>query len=171
MKAGKRTEAQLIKELRRRIAELEALEDEHQRADEALRESQARYRVLLDHAKAAGKIPRGFVIPEAYRNNTPERIAQALGPARERGVLPPYPFGTDFTHVEQRLIPALDHIKRASGSKMRLASLMLGGLAGAPATDEHECLERMRLVQPGTLNERVSALLVKGALRSCSQLD
>lgn len=50
MKAGKRTEAQLIKELRRRIAELEALEEERQPIEEALRESQARYQVLLDHA-------------------------------------------------------------------------------------------------------------------------
>jgi len=49
MKAGKRAESQLIKELRRRIAELEALEEERQRIEEALRESQARYQILLEH--------------------------------------------------------------------------------------------------------------------------
>ncbi|MDA7949177.1 MAG: acetyl-CoA hydrolase [Hyphomicrobiaceae bacterium] len=121
---------------------------------------------LLDRAKAAGKIPRGFKIPDAYRNNTPERIAEALGSAASAELLPPYPFGTDFTDVEQTLILALDHIKRASGSKTRLASLVLGGLTGVPAPGEHECLDRMKLARPGGLSERVSALLVKGALRS-----
>ena len=52
---------------------------------------------LLRQAKEAGKIEQGFELPAACRDNTPDRIARALKPAREQGLLPPFPFGTDFT--------------------------------------------------------------------------
>ena len=42
-------------------------------------------------------------IARIFRN----AIAAALKPAREAGLLPSFPFGSDFTEVEQRLIPAL----------------------------------------------------------------
>ena len=81
---------------------------------------------LLRRAKDAGKIESEFELPAACRDNTPERIARALAPAREQGLLPQFPFGTDFTATEQRLIPALRLCGAAS--PMRLA-----GLAGARA--------------------------------------
>ena len=62
---------------------------------------------LARQAKEAGKLPKDFEIPMAYRDNLPERIAGALKPARDAGLLPSFPFGSDFTDVEQRLIPAL----------------------------------------------------------------
>src|SRR5207248_11380495 len=52
---------------------------------------------LLRRAKDAGKIERDFELPAACRHNTPERIARALEHAREAGLLPPFPFGSDFT--------------------------------------------------------------------------
>ncbi len=120
---------------------------------------------LLREAKQAGKIARGYEIARAHRNNSPERIARALAPARETGLLPPFPFGTDFTPVEQKLMPALEHLKNASGSKRRLAALALGGLAGKPSADELRCLERMGLARPGGIRERFYRLLMKSALR------
>ena len=62
---------------------------------------------LLRQAKDAGKIERSFTLPKSARDNTPDAIARALKPAAEAGLLPTFPFGTDFTAVEQRLIPAL----------------------------------------------------------------
>jgi acyl-CoA hydrolase len=62
---------------------------------------------LLRRARDAGKIERGFELPAACRDNTPERITRALAPARDEGLLPPFPFGSDFTATEARLIPAL----------------------------------------------------------------
>src|SRR5438270_3133589 len=47
-------------------------------------------------AKDAGKLPRAFEIPAVHRENLPERIATALRPAREAGLLPSFPFGSDF---------------------------------------------------------------------------
>src|SRR6202158_3503382 len=67
---------------------------------------------LARQAKDAGKLPKNFEIPAAHRDNHPDRIAAALKPAREAGLLPPFPFGSDFTGVEQRLISALQFPQR-----------------------------------------------------------
>ena len=121
---------------------------------------------LLLKAKNAGKISRDYEIPLFHRNNTPERIAQMLGNAKKAGLLPAFPFGTDFTQAEQKLIPALEHIKHASASKRQLAALALRGLTGKCVAEEMPCLERMGLGQPRGITERLYGLLMKGALRT-----
>jgi acyl-CoA hydrolase len=63
---------------------------------------------LLRRAKDAGKISSNYEIPAQQRSNNPDRIRAALAPARERGLLPPFPLGTDYTPVEQRLLKALE---------------------------------------------------------------
>ncbi|HXQ08621.1 MAG TPA: acetyl-CoA hydrolase/transferase C-terminal domain-containing protein, partial [Bradyrhizobium sp.] len=68
---------------------------------------------LARQAKDAGKLPKEFEIPAAHRDNHPDRIAAALKPAREAGLLPQFPFGSDFTDTEQRLIPALQLLQDA----------------------------------------------------------
>jgi hypothetical protein len=118
---------------------------------------------LLRQAKDAGKIEKAFELPSAWRDNTPERIARALGPAREQGLLPLFPFGTDFTETEQRLIPALQLLEAASPA--RLAGLLARGLAsGAPLPQVRECLARMGLERRSGLTEHVYAALLRGAL-------
>jgi acyl-CoA hydrolase len=117
---------------------------------------------LLRHAKDAGKIERSFALPDSARSNTPEAIEQALKAAADVGLLPAFPFGTDFTEVEQRLIPALEKLKSASPGA--LAGLLLHGL-GAPAEKDEDCLDRLGLAHPKTLSGRIYAALVRGALR------
>src|SRR5262249_50056685 len=118
---------------------------------------------LLRHAKDAGKIERSFELPRDCRDNTPERIARALAPAREQGLLPPFPFGTDFTEVEQQLIPALRLL--GSSSPLQLARFALRGLlAGPPSPRVAECLARMGLAKRSTPTDHVYAALLRGAL-------
>jgi acyl-CoA hydrolase len=117
---------------------------------------------LLRQAKDAGKIEPSFALPDNARNNTPEAIEQALKPAADAGLLPAFPFGTDFTEVEQRLIPALEKLKSASPGA--LAGLLLHGL-GAPARKDGDCLDRLGLAHPKTLSDRLYAVLVRGALQ------
>jgi acyl-CoA hydrolase len=118
---------------------------------------------LLRHAKDAGKLERGFELPRECRDNTPERIARALAPLREQGLLPMFPFGSDFTPAEQRLMPALRRLGRAS--PWRLAALAQRGFfAGTPPAEAKECLERMGLARPSGLTERLYSALVRGAL-------
>ena len=118
---------------------------------------------LLAAAKAAGKIERGYELPAAWRNNTPQRLRQALAPLKRDGLLPEYPFGTDFTPVEQRLIPALEHLSTASRST--LARALWQGLRPA-APDETECLARLGLTRPRTVAHFAYRALVLGALQS-----
>ncbi len=119
---------------------------------------------LARTAKDAGKLPKNFEIPAAYRENHPGRIARALKPAREAGLLPAFPFGTDFTEVEQRLIPALQILQEAQGTPLRLAGLLWQGLTRAPDAADRECLARLGLDNPANLAERAYRALVAAAL-------
>jgi acyl-CoA hydrolase len=120
---------------------------------------------LLRRAKDAGKIEKSFELPAACRDNTPERIARALGDAREQGLLPPFPFGSDFTATEERLIPALELLRAAP--PLQLAGLLARGLfASAPAKDVYDCLARMGLAHPSGVLERIEAALLHAALES-----
>lgn len=115
---------------------------------------------LLEDAKKAGKIASDYRIPEAHRDNTPARLEAALGEARQRGLLPLFPFGSDFTAVEQQLMPALGLLRGAGrGGLLKLA------LRGGPETAEaRQSLERMGLLQPRTLKDRLYRRLLLGAL-------
>ena len=118
---------------------------------------------LMNEAKVAGKLPKAYEIPLACRANTPERIARALAPLREKELLPEFPFGTDFTETEQRLIPALQRLQEASASPAALALLAWQGLQ-AHGTDDAACLARMALDAPATMDERLYRWLLRGAL-------
>jgi acetyl-CoA hydrolase/transferase-like protein len=119
---------------------------------------------LTRSAKDAGKLPASFEIPKAYRQNTPERIADALRPARQAGLLPFFPFGSDFTEVEQRLIPALQFLQEVQRSPRRLPALLWQGWTQPPEPADAECLARLGLDRPANWPERVYRALVNAAL-------
>jgi Acetyl-CoA hydrolase/transferase C-terminal domain len=119
---------------------------------------------LMRQAKDAGKLAKNFEIPRAWCDNRPERIADALKPAREAGLLPTFPFGSDFTEVEQRLIPALQVLQDAQRTPRRLAGLLWQGLTRTPDAFDAECLARLGLDKPTTWPERVYRALVSAAL-------
>lgn len=118
---------------------------------------------VLDKAKAAGKMPKDYRIPDAARANLPERISDALAPARARGLLSSFPFGTDFTATEQRLMPALQRLKTVAASPLAAARLALSGL-GAAGAEDAESLARLGLDAPTGLQDRFYRALVLGAL-------
>jgi hypothetical protein len=119
---------------------------------------------LAKIAKDAGKLPKGFEIPPAHRENFPDRIAAALRPAREAGLLPSFPFGSDFTEVEQRLIPALQLLQEAQRTPLKLPGLLWQGMSQPPDAANRECLARLGLDRPTTLAERAYRALVNAAL-------
>ena len=114
-------------------------------------------------AKAAGKISSDYEIPAAYRRNMPDRIASALKPLSDQGELPVFPFGSDFTEVELRLLPALQVLK--SATPMQLAALAMSGItAGSFSSDVEACLARLDLSMPQNLTERIFRYVIIGAL-------
>jgi hypothetical protein len=115
-------------------------------------------------AKDAGKLPKAHEIPRAHRENFPERITEALKPAREAGLLPSFPFGSDFTEVEQRLIPALQLLRDAQRTPLRLPGLLWQGMRQPPDAARREALARLGLDKPTTFAERGYRALVNAAL-------
>lgn len=118
---------------------------------------------LVEKAKEAGKLPQTYRLPDTARQNTPKALEGWLAPHREN--LPQFPFGTDFTSIEQYLLPALSTLRRASTHSLSLAALILRGLHGTPARREADALERLNLHQPEGFKARLTALALRGALR------
>jgi hypothetical protein len=122
---------------------------------------------LLARAKQAGKIEREFDLPAASRANLPQRIEHALAPARGEGLLPRFPFGTDFTATEQRLLSAFARLR--ASSPLRRAGLLAQGLLSSATTSEvQECLARMGFERRSGLKDYLYAALLQGALESKS---
>ncbi|MDI1264363.1 MAG: acetyl-CoA hydrolase/transferase C-terminal domain-containing protein, partial [bacterium] len=119
---------------------------------------------LAKTAKDAGKLPKNFEIPRGFRENYPERIADALKPAREAGLLPMFPFGSDFTEVEQRLIPALQLLREIQRTPLKLPGLLWQGMTQPPDAAALEALARLGLDRPANLTERAYRALVNAAL-------
>jgi hypothetical protein len=121
---------------------------------------------LLSWAKSAGKIEATYEIPHAQRQNSPDRIQGALEPFRIRGFLAPFPFGTDYTEVEQRLLPALRLLQSASGSPWQILQLAARSfLAGQTSHDDAACLARLALTNPTTISQHFYRALIRGSLR------
>jgi acyl-CoA hydrolase len=120
---------------------------------------------LLARAKAAGKIAKTYEIPAVFRENTPARIAAALKPARNAGLLPDYPLGSDFDLTEQRLYRALQKIQSASASPFDLVALATKGALGRNTANE-PMLARMQLDRPKSLADHLYRALLSGALKS-----
>jgi len=121
---------------------------------------------LMDTAKAAGKLAKDYVLPARHRTNTPEALETKLAATKAAGDLPPFPFGSDFTDTEQRLMPALVAMRGAAASATKVMGLAAAGLGrGGGVPEEEACVERMGLSAPASLREKLYAAMLRGALR------
>jgi len=118
---------------------------------------------LLETAKRAGKIARSYRIPERYCSNTPARLHAALSNACKEGTLPRFPWGSDFSDVEQQLLPALAAARDATDSTASLAGLIWRGLRCRSA-NYTACLERLALDAPVRPRDWLYRWVVLGAL-------
>ncbi|MEN3975846.1 acetyl-CoA hydrolase/transferase C-terminal domain-containing protein [Emcibacter sp. SYSU 3D8] len=119
---------------------------------------------LVKRAKAAGKLPKSFRLGSSLELNNAAHVTGVLEPLRRQGLLPEYPFGTDFTPEEQRLLPALDRLRRAG--RRELASHAIRGFLAGDGEDLRPLLDRMGLGRRSGMRERVYAALLGGALAS-----
>lgn len=122
---------------------------------------------LVEEAIKARKLPADFRIPASWPRNLPEILRQRLGGATALGLLPAWPFGSDFTPVERRLLAALGWLKSVV-AQPRLWGQLLIAVSQRGAVDE-EALARMDLARPRSLRDRVLAQLVNAALRRTSR--
>jgi len=115
---------------------------------------------LAERARSAGKLDPHWRVPDAARANTPEALEQVFSPFIERGLFPDYPFGSDFTPVEQKLLPALTALKALPSNKWKL----LRALAAGRPNRHREALARLGLDAPSGLRERLHARLIAAML-------
>jgi len=101
---------------------------------------------LMREAKARGKLPASYELPLHCSANLPETLRERLRPWRNEGLLPDFPFGTDLTEDELKIVRALKKLKHASTHPVELVSLILRSLQGVQAAPE-AYLERLGLDQ------------------------
>ncbi len=119
---------------------------------------------LIEQAQAAGKLADDFVLDEAFRDNTPERLQACY--EEHKNLFAEYPLGCDFTDEEQDLLRALRWLK----SKLKLSEVLELGKAALfdqpqpGAFDAH--LERLQLAQPEGIKEQLYQKLVLAGLQA-----
>lgn len=120
---------------------------------------------LLNQAREAGKIDPHWEIPETFKNNLPQRLEQTLKPFRDESLFPAYPYGSDFTEVEQFLVKALGRLKSGAREPFGRVKLMLSAIA-APVKDPRiqPALERMGFGSVSGLGERFYRRVLASAL-------
>ncbi|MEO5831444.1 MAG: acetyl-CoA hydrolase/transferase C-terminal domain-containing protein, partial [Rhodanobacter sp.] len=127
---------------------------------------------LCAEAKSHGKLAANFVVPESWRLHRPSHLRKLLTPFQQHGLLPKFPFGSDFSEVEQRLLPALEWLKHAGGSWAgKLGLLFAACRPGAVAAGEAEALARMGLTDPLMLTDRLQRRLLQVALRRQAPIE
>jgi len=119
---------------------------------------------LIKTAQENGKLPQKFNPPTKWSENTANHIQQVLGEFRDQGYLPEFPFGTDFTAVEQKLIKALDKLKPISKSKFQLIKTAWKGFRTDSNEDMRDALKRMKLDNPKSFDELTKAYLLRAVL-------
>jgi acyl-CoA hydrolase len=109
---------------------------------------------LLAQAKRAGKISRNYEIPDEFRRNTSENIAALTRDFKNEETFNPFPFGSDFTPEEEKILLALQKLQ--DDQKRSTVKLLFGLFkeSGDPGKYGKE-LERMGLLHPRSLKERI----------------
>lgn len=120
---------------------------------------------LLETAKANGKIAHDFVLDSTCANNSQRNLQQVLQPFKQDGLLPDYPFGTDFTELEQSLIPMLQQLKDAAKSKITLLKLVIKGLKVEVNESDAMILKRLGLKSPSSISDKLTRLALLGLLQ------
>lgn len=121
---------------------------------------------LLEQAKKAGKIEPDYRIPDAFRNNYPEKLEKAIAPYKKEGLFGPFPFGTAFTDDEIAIGKALRTFKaKAELSKAAAAKGVLGAFMSPIPTAAKPYLERMQLENPKDFKEKLLQKVVLCALK------
>jgi acyl-CoA hydrolase len=115
---------------------------------------------LAARAVEAGKLDPRWEIPDRARGNTPAALRGRIEGDGGRERFPRFPFGSDFTPVEERLVEGLGRLRELRHSRRDMAAAVLRGRPG----DFPEEMERMGLASPDGWRERMAARLLAGVL-------
>jgi acyl-CoA hydrolase len=118
---------------------------------------------LVKQAKAHGKLPADYEVPQAYRQNLPEALDAKLRPWHDAALLPDFPFGTELTDDELHIVRALKKIKHATHHPAELITMAVRSLwEGKEAP--HAYLERLGLDEAHSFKDLFVRRLLAGNL-------
>lgn len=116
---------------------------------------------LVAQAKRAASCRPGSACRTVGVHNTPARLQEALRPFQVRGLFGDFPFGSDFTAEERRLLRALQWLKRRAGGTVAKTTLLGRALLADRALPEDEAaLKRIGLASPRGMRGHVVRRLV-----------
>jgi len=120
---------------------------------------------LLKEAQAAGKLPATYQIPQAHRNNFPDRVADSLKPFMASGALPELPFGCDLNADELQLAGRLQNLKVLAVTWEGRRKL-IGAMFNPAPKDQPDVAKALRYLQldaPTTKKQGLYSRLVRAA--------
>ena len=118
---------------------------------------------LVKEAKAHGKLEASYEVPECFRHNLPQTLEAKLHPWAQAGLLPDFPFGTDLTEDELRMVRAMKKMKHAANHPAELVTMAVKSLwdgKNAPAA----YLERLGLSDAHSFKDLLMRRLFAGNL-------
>ena len=118
---------------------------------------------LLQQAKSNNKVAADFELKQVWRNNSEHELKKRLAPYIQEKLLPDYPFGTDFTELEQRLIPVLETLDNVSKSKLSVFRMAFKGWLRKPNQSASDALKRLELDHPTSLADKLTKFALLGA--------
>jgi acyl-CoA hydrolase len=120
---------------------------------------------LVARAQRAGKLRKGYRLPDSARSNRPRRLREVFAPYRERDLFPELPYGTDLTDEELVLAKALRRLADRftwKGFVWPRGENLTKALR--PPAAARPYLERMELDRPQSTKERLLQRLLVFAL-------
>ncbi|MBC7754397.1 MAG: acetyl-CoA hydrolase, partial [Moraxellaceae bacterium] len=108
---------------------------------------------LLKSAQKNNKVSKDYQIPFIHRNNDLKKLYQLSRGSNFKNEFNPFPFGSDFTPVEEKLVLALEKLKAAKMKSTLGLLLKLFSPVKNPGGFTLE-LERMNLTHPKNLREK-----------------
>ncbi|EKE78012.1 acetyl-CoA hydrolase/transferase C-terminal domain-containing protein [Gallaecimonas xiamenensis] len=113
---------------------------------------------LIGKAKAAGKLPKDYQLPEQYRHNLPQVLDAKLAPFSQW--LAPLPFGSELTDFELELAGRLGALKKSASSLSGKLALLWQCLGARSSAKGLAALKHLDLSEPKDLKGRFFRRLV-----------
>ncbi len=119
---------------------------------------------LIETAKKYGKLSKTYHLDPIFKQNLPANISKGFEPIKKQGLYKPFPSGSDFTDVEERIVFALKRLKNKS--KLGLViELTKSFFSRIDPIDYKEELIRMDLLQTKSFKEKVYQKLLLSMLK------
>ncbi|WP_396598625.1 acetyl-CoA hydrolase/transferase C-terminal domain-containing protein [Bermanella sp. R86531] len=125
---------------------------------------------LLKQAQQAGKVDSGFVLPQTWKNNTPQALQNILKDFQQESLFPAFPFGCDFSEDELKIGKALKQLKADTSTPLgKIKTLFLALLLGSAQKTHNALLQRMNLERVERLSDWLDRrLLILGLKKTTS---